>query len=210
VGPLPELEAPPENSFIYASDGSLLDEINFQENREPVTYDRIPDIMVDAVVATEDAEFWDHNGVNSDAILRSALQNVAAGTIVGGGSTITQQYVKIAYAYESDDATAQTLERKIREASDPARGGAREGGDPRALPEHGLLRLGRVGHRHGRRALLLQGRHRAHAGRGRHAGGHHPRPRGQQPDRQPRQRDLSPQHRARPDGRGGLHLRGAA
>ncbi|HKJ55831.1 MAG TPA: transglycosylase domain-containing protein [Nitriliruptoraceae bacterium] len=117
VGPLPDLPAPPENSFIYASDGSLLDEINFQENRDPVDFDAIPDIVVNAVVATEDNSFWEHNGVNSDAILRSAVRNVAAGDIVGGGSTITQQYIKNAYQYVSDDAAAQTIERKIREAA---------------------------------------------------------------------------------------------
>ncbi len=117
VGPLPDLPAPPENSFIYASDGSLLDEINFQENRDPVDFDDIPDIVVNAVVATEDNSYWEHNGVNSDAILRSAVRNVAAGGIVGGGSTITQQYIKNAYQYVSDDAAAQTIERKIREAA---------------------------------------------------------------------------------------------
>ncbi len=117
VAPLPELTDPPENSFIYASNDQLLDEINFRENREPVKYADIPSVMVDAVVATEDAEFWNHNGVNTNAIVRSAVSNVAAGEIVGGGSTITQQYIKIAYAYQSDDATVETLDRKIQEAT---------------------------------------------------------------------------------------------
>lgn len=117
VGPLPDLPPPPENSYIYASDGTLLDEINFQENRDPVDYEDIPDIVINAVVATEDNSFWEHNGVNSDAIIRSAVRNVAAGDIVGGGSTITQQYIKNAYQYVSEDASAQTIERKIREAA---------------------------------------------------------------------------------------------
>ncbi len=114
VGPLPEAENPPQNSFIYAADGSELAEINFRENRIPVTLDEIPQVLIDAVIATEDAEFYEHHGINVEAILRAGLRNVRAGDIEGGGSTITQQYVKNAFL--SDRATEQSLDRKIIEA----------------------------------------------------------------------------------------------
>jgi penicillin-binding protein 1A len=114
VGPLPEAEAPPENSFIYAADGSLLAEINFNENREPASLEQIPDVIEQAVIATEDAEFYDHHGINVQAIMRAGLSNLEAGSIQGGGSTITQQYVKNAFL--ADRATEQSLDRKIVEA----------------------------------------------------------------------------------------------
>jgi penicillin-binding protein 1A len=114
VGPLPDAEAPAQNSFIYAADGSLLAEINFNENREPVPLADIPLILQQAIIATEDREFYDHHGINVQAILRAGIGNITAGGITGGGSTITQQYVKNAFLL--DRATEQTLDRKIVEA----------------------------------------------------------------------------------------------
>ena len=114
VGPLPDVEPPPQNSYIYASDGSLLAEINFNENREPATLEEIPDIVEQAVIATEDSEFYDHHGINPQAIMRAGLSNLEAGEIESGASTITQQYVKNTFL--QDRATEQTLDRKIVEA----------------------------------------------------------------------------------------------
>lgn len=114
VGPLPEAETPAQNSFIYAADGSVLAEINFNENRDPVPLSDIPLILQQAIIATEDREFYDHHGINLQAIVRAGIGNIAAGGITGGGSTITQQYVKNAFLL--DRATEQTLDRKIVEA----------------------------------------------------------------------------------------------
>jgi penicillin-binding protein 1A len=114
VGPLPEAEAPPQNSFIYAADGSQLAEINFNENREPATLEEIPDIVEQAVIATEDSTYYEHHGINVQAILRAGLSNLESGSIESGASTITQQYVKNAFL--ADRATEQTLDRKIVEA----------------------------------------------------------------------------------------------
>lgn len=117
VPPLPEAENPPQTSYIYASDGSLLAEINFEEIRVPVTLDEIPDVLINAVIATEDAEFWQHNGVNYQAILRAARDNARAGEVVGGGSTITQQYVKKAFIEaQTGELADQSIDRKIKEA----------------------------------------------------------------------------------------------
>ena len=114
VGPLPEAEAPPQNSFILANDGSQLAEINFNENREPATIEEIPDIVEQAVISTEDATFYEHHGINVQAILRAGLSNLESGQIESGASTITQQYVKNAFL--ADRATEQTIDRKITEA----------------------------------------------------------------------------------------------
>ncbi|MFW5934071.1 MAG: transglycosylase domain-containing protein, partial [Actinomycetota bacterium] len=111
IPPLGEADTPPQNSFIYAADGSELAELNFEENRVPVDRDEIPDMVIDAVLATEDATFYEHNGVNHAAIARAALTNFRAGRIESGASTITQQYVKMTFL-----TPEQTLGRKLEEA----------------------------------------------------------------------------------------------
>ena len=101
----------PVNSFLYATDGSLLAELTFEENRDPVTLDEIPQVVIDAVLATEDAGFYEHAGVNHLAIIRAFAQNLISGGIESGASTITQQYVKLAFL-----TPEQTYQRKLQEA----------------------------------------------------------------------------------------------
>jgi penicillin-binding protein 1A len=111
VPPLGEADTPPQNSYVYAADGTELAELTFEENRVPVTLDEIPQVAIDAVLATEDAEFYEHQGVNHLAIARAALTNFRAGGIESGASTITQQYVKLTFL-----SPEQTLARKMEEA----------------------------------------------------------------------------------------------
>ncbi len=108
-----ELQAPvsAQSSRIYAADGRLITVLHAEENRENVTLDEMPRHLVDAVVAVEDARFFDHRGVDVKAILRAALANVSEGEVVEGGSTITQQYVKNALL-DPD----RTINRKVEEA----------------------------------------------------------------------------------------------
>jgi penicillin-binding protein 1A len=83
-------------STITASDGTLLARL-YKENRAPVTLKRLPRVTVRAVLAAEDADFFEHPGYDLRAIARAALANLREGEIVQGGSTITQQYVKNTY-----------------------------------------------------------------------------------------------------------------
>jgi hypothetical protein len=101
----------PENSFVFASDGSLIAELTFEENRNPVTLDEVPQVIIDAVLATEDVNFYEHAGVNHLAIVRAFITNLVSGGIESGASTITQQYVKLAFL-----TPEQTYKRKIQEA----------------------------------------------------------------------------------------------
>jgi penicillin-binding protein 1A len=101
----------PVNSFVLATDGSLIAELTFEENRNPVTLDQVPQVVIDAVLATEDANFYSHAGVNHLAIIRAFAQNLLSGGIESGASTITQQYVKLAFL-----TPEQTYQRKIQEA----------------------------------------------------------------------------------------------
>lgn len=113
VPPLPEqFEVPPERSVILGADGSVLADIFYEENRISVSLDRIPAVTRNAVLATEDLDFYRHNGVNMQAIVRAALTNLQAGGIEQGASTITQQLIKNA----ADLSRDKTIDRKIHEA----------------------------------------------------------------------------------------------
>jgi penicillin-binding protein 1A len=100
-----------QRSYVYASDGSLLAAFRAEVDRQPVPLGRIPDHVVDAVLAVEDANFFIHDGVNLRATLRALVRNVDSGQTVQGGSTITQQLVKTEIL-----GADQTLDRKAREA----------------------------------------------------------------------------------------------
>ncbi|MFV2038634.1 MAG: transglycosylase domain-containing protein [Acidimicrobiales bacterium] len=84
----------------------------FKDNRSPIALDQIPLEVREAVLAIEDADFYSHQGVNFKATGRAVMENVDAGGISQGGSTITQQLVKNLVL--NDD---QTVARKIQEAS---------------------------------------------------------------------------------------------
>ncbi len=100
-----------QNSFVYASDGSLLGSIPAERNREPVTLGRMSVWLPRATVAIEDRRFWQHGGVDYLGIARAAWTDLTAGRAVEGGSTITQQLVRGLYT-----GREKTLSRKIKEA----------------------------------------------------------------------------------------------
>lgn len=81
-------------SVVYAADGSVITEWHAGEDRVLVSYGDLPRHLIDLVVAIEDQRFWQHRGVDVQAIARAASVNLEAGEIIQGGSTITQQYVE--------------------------------------------------------------------------------------------------------------------
>jgi penicillin-binding protein 1A len=95
---------------ITAADGALLARL-FRENRELASLEEMPPVLVEAVLAAEDARFFDHPGYDLRSIARAALVNLSEGKVLQGGSTITQQYVKNTFFRRP----ARTLERKARE-----------------------------------------------------------------------------------------------
>lgn len=97
-------------SYVYASDGTLIATLREEENRAPVPLADLPAHVVDAVLAVEDANFWEHKGVNVRATVRALLSNVESGQTRQGGSTITQQLIK-----QSVLSSEQTFDRKTRE-----------------------------------------------------------------------------------------------
>jgi penicillin-binding protein 1A len=97
---------------IYSRDGRLIEEIG-ERKRILVTYDELPQFVIDAFVAAEDQRFFEHPGVDYRGILRAAWGLLRTGSIEasGGGSTITQQLARD-YFLNLDP----TLARKLREA----------------------------------------------------------------------------------------------
>ncbi|HEY8269655.1 MAG TPA: PBP1A family penicillin-binding protein [Pseudobdellovibrionaceae bacterium] len=84
----------------------------YRQRRTLVPYDKIPKNLINAFLAAEDDQFFQHSGINYQAILRATFANLRAGRSVQGGSTITQQLAKTLLLQD----TEKTLLRKIREA----------------------------------------------------------------------------------------------
>lgn len=103
---LPDLS---QVSRIFTLNDVLLAELHDGKNSEPVRYDELPDIVIKAILAAEDAEFFEHEGVDFAAIGGAAIDNLRG--VTRGGSTITQQVVK--QNFVGDEVT---LQRKIQEA----------------------------------------------------------------------------------------------
>jgi len=81
------------------------------EDHRPVRLDEVPRAMIDAVLAAEDHRFFAHGGLDVRALVRAAWANLRAGRVKEGGSTITQQLIKIRLL-----GPQRTLGRKLREA----------------------------------------------------------------------------------------------
>ncbi len=95
---------------IYDRNNEIIGEF-FEQKREIVPYDSIPQWLVKAVIASEDRNFYNHKGVSYKGILRAAIVNLIHFRIVQGGSTITQQLAKVLFT-----DTERVFKRKIYEA----------------------------------------------------------------------------------------------
>jgi penicillin-binding protein 1A len=84
---------PPIITRILGDDGTVVAEF-FKERRIVVPVNQMPELLIQAFVAAEDSNFFDHQGIDFSSIARAALKNLRAGGIVQGGSTITQQVAK--------------------------------------------------------------------------------------------------------------------
>jgi penicillin-binding protein 1A len=95
---------------VYAADGVMMRELA-REHRAYVEYEDVPEELIHAFLSAEDRRFWTHPGLDFRGLARAMVANVRSGTIVQGGSTITQQVAK--YFLVNKD---RTLGRKAREA----------------------------------------------------------------------------------------------
>ncbi|MDC7995052.1 penicillin-binding protein 1A [Altibacter sp. HG106] len=114
-GKLPDetsLENPEKNlaTEIIATDGITLGKF-YKENRTPVLYEELPSHLVNALVATEDARFYDHSGIDAKGTVRAF---VFLGSR-GGASTITQQLARQFFVGQASKNTFERLIQKVKE-----------------------------------------------------------------------------------------------
>ena len=106
---LGKLEQMESASVILDRTGKIFGQI-FVENRDTVPYEQLPADFVKAVVAVEDAKFYQHHGYDLLGIIRAALKNFTAGHVRQGASTITQQLARNSFALKE-----KTYRRKLLE-----------------------------------------------------------------------------------------------
>src|SRR5438132_1305782 len=124
AGDLPQVSAlddysPSTITRVYAAEGQLIGEFATQR-RVIVGYDDINPVLRQAIVATEDAEFDRHIGVNVWRIAAAALTDIVKRRRAQGASTLTQQLARnlkdqFGLTSKNEEGTAQSLERKVRE-----------------------------------------------------------------------------------------------
>jgi len=103
--------SPDISSEILDRNGKRLAYVFKKRHRLYATFDELPGYLVEALIATEDTAFFEHIGINPDAILRAIVVDIKAGKFVEGGSTLTQQLVKNKLL-----SNKKKLARKIKEA----------------------------------------------------------------------------------------------
>ena len=117
LGPIPQLENYNRNivTRVFSSDGHLIK--TFQTfHYEQVTIDEIPKYLKDAIISTEDKNFYTHEGYDIFGIMRSVIVNVINKKATQGASTITQQLARILFL-----SNEKTFTRKIKEIQIAAR-----------------------------------------------------------------------------------------
>ncbi|MDO9566849.1 MAG: PBP1A family penicillin-binding protein [Candidatus Desulfaltia sp.] len=102
--------SPPIITTVFSDDNKKIAEF-YKERRIVVPLSDIPQVLIDAFIAAEDSRFLKHKGIDFFSIVRAFLKNIEAGTIVQGGSTITQQVTKSFFLTPERSYT-----RKIKEA----------------------------------------------------------------------------------------------
>ncbi|NPA59250.1 MAG: PBP1A family penicillin-binding protein [Epsilonproteobacteria bacterium] len=102
---------PEMTTRIYDKNGDKIASIFNKKHRYYASFDEIPPKIIEALVAIEDTTFFEHPGINIDAIFRAAIKVIKAGKAVEGASTITQQLVKNVLLTRE-----KKLSRKIKEA----------------------------------------------------------------------------------------------
>ncbi|PYJ34147.1 MAG: hypothetical protein DME79_04695 [Verrucomicrobia bacterium] len=106
---LNKLEQMESASVILDRNGKIFGQI-YVENRETVPYEQLPADLINAVVAVEDAKFYQHHGYDLLGIIRAALKNFTAGHVRQGASTITQQLARNSFSLKE-----RTFRRKLLE-----------------------------------------------------------------------------------------------
>lgn len=113
-----------EKTVLYQKDPTILYDINGDEltrigtmDTTVITYDEIPEVLVDALVATEDSRFFQHNGLDLFRFLKASVLQVLGSSNAGGASTLSMQVVKNAYTQKGNtkESKIESLIRKFKD-----------------------------------------------------------------------------------------------
>ena len=116
LGPMPDLkqlENPKTNlaTQVISSDGVVLGKYYYNDNRTPITYDELPQNLVDALIATEDERFYEHSGIDWRGTLRALVYLGKK----GGASTITQQLARQLFVGVRSRNIQEAIQQKVKE-----------------------------------------------------------------------------------------------
>ena len=100
-----------EPTILYDKDGNEFEKLG-SEMRDKITYDELPEVLVDAIVATEDSRFFQHNGFDAPRFLKASLGQVAGNSDAGGASTLSMQVIKNSFT-SSEDSGFKGIVRKF-------------------------------------------------------------------------------------------------
>ncbi|MBQ7137078.1 MAG: transglycosylase domain-containing protein [Bacilli bacterium] len=101
-----------ESTLLYDKDNVVRAELGV-EKREEITYDEISQVFIDALIATEDSKFFQHNGFDAARFLKASLGQVAGKTDAGGASTISMQVIKNSFTDAKLDSGFKGIVRKF-------------------------------------------------------------------------------------------------
>ena len=105
----PTALASQDKTIIYDSKNNIIATLGM-EKRESIEYDKLPEVLIDAIIATEDSRFFQHNGVDTARFLKASVGQLTGHSDAGGASTITMQIVK-----NNLTSTEQTITRKFKD-----------------------------------------------------------------------------------------------
>lgn len=120
IGYLPDIEElkNPKNKFateLYTADGTMFGRFYYgNDNRVAVEYDQISPYVVQALIATEDVRYYNHSGIDFEALMRAVIyRGILRRKNAGGGSTITQQLAKQLYSPTAENIFERALQKPI-------------------------------------------------------------------------------------------------
>ncbi|MDD3186940.1 MAG: transglycosylase domain-containing protein [Bacilli bacterium] len=107
----PEAMYQQDATVIYDSNGEIIAKLGL-EKRENISYDELPEVLINAVVATEDSRFFQHNGFDLPRFIKATLGQLLGNSDAGGASTLTMQLSKNIYT-STNDSGIQGIIRKF-------------------------------------------------------------------------------------------------
>lgn len=101
-----------ETTILYTKNNDVFAELG-AEKREIITYDEISQVFIDALIATEDSRFFQHNGFDAARFIKASIGQVISGSEAGGASTISMQVVKNSFTNANVDSGIAGIIRKF-------------------------------------------------------------------------------------------------